>query len=254
MGSRIRGHIRSNVVGYIALFAFAISGTANALPGKNSVDSGDIKNDQVKTVDVRNDTLSGGGLTAADLRTGSVTTAEVLDDTAAGGGLSSADLQAGSVGSSEVALDSLAVDDLGLDSVGASEIATGAVGTAEVINNDLTGADIADTGGGSLTGADISEGTLTTVSNANNASTLDGWDSSHFVDDADFYRRSSDPSGTVNEIVVDCFAGDYPVAGGFDNAGNEVDASEPSASGAGWRVYSAWPTANMIAYVTCLDV
>lgn len=38
----IREHIRHNVVGYIALFCFAVGGTAVALPGNNKVDSGDI--------------------------------------------------------------------------------------------------------------------------------------------------------------------------------------------------------------------
>jgi hypothetical protein len=53
-------HVRSNVVGYIALFV-ALTGTAIALPGRNSVDSGDIRNGQVRSVDVKN-----GGLRYAD--------------------------------------------------------------------------------------------------------------------------------------------------------------------------------------------
>ena len=47
----MRDHIRSNVVGYLALFV-ALSGTAAALPGKSTVDSGDIINGQVKTKDI----------------------------------------------------------------------------------------------------------------------------------------------------------------------------------------------------------
>lgn len=50
--ARVREHIRSNVVGYIALFCFVIGGTAGALPGKNKVDSGDIKAGQVKSSDI----------------------------------------------------------------------------------------------------------------------------------------------------------------------------------------------------------
>ncbi len=44
-------HLRANVVGYVALFV-ALSGTAIALPGKNTVDSGDIKEKTVKTSDL----------------------------------------------------------------------------------------------------------------------------------------------------------------------------------------------------------
>jgi hypothetical protein len=44
-------------VAFIALLA-ALSGTAVALPGKNTVDSGDIKNGQVKTKDIRNNAVT----------------------------------------------------------------------------------------------------------------------------------------------------------------------------------------------------
>jgi hypothetical protein len=52
MSKRIRAHLRSNVVGYIALFCFAMSGTAAALPGTDTVDSGDIIDGEVKTPDL----------------------------------------------------------------------------------------------------------------------------------------------------------------------------------------------------------
>ena len=54
--SRAREHLRSNIIGYVALF-IALAGTAYALPGKNTVDSGDIRNGQVKTADIRNDNV-----------------------------------------------------------------------------------------------------------------------------------------------------------------------------------------------------
>ena len=41
-------YIRRNVLGVVAIF-IALGGTAAALPGKNTVDSGDIKKGQVKT-------------------------------------------------------------------------------------------------------------------------------------------------------------------------------------------------------------
>ncbi|MBA2241158.1 MAG: hypothetical protein H0W09_07980 [Solirubrobacterales bacterium] len=47
----ISRYIRSNILGLVAIF-IALGGTAAALPSKNSVDSGDIQNGQVKATDV----------------------------------------------------------------------------------------------------------------------------------------------------------------------------------------------------------
>ncbi|MDX6588474.1 MAG: hypothetical protein QOI31_2947 [Solirubrobacterales bacterium] len=56
--NKVREAIRSNVLGIVAIY-IALGGTALALPGKNTVDSGDIKNGQVKGVDVAQDGLTG---------------------------------------------------------------------------------------------------------------------------------------------------------------------------------------------------
>jgi hypothetical protein len=91
MSTRLRNHLRNNVVGYIALFV-ALSGTAYALDGplagQNTVGSEDIINDEVRSADVRNDGLADGGLTSADLRARSVGTSEIEDD-----GIRSADVR-----------------------------------------------------------------------------------------------------------------------------------------------------------------
>ena len=50
----MRDHIRSNVIGYLALFCFLTAGTAGALPGRSSVDSGDLRNGAVRTQDLAN--------------------------------------------------------------------------------------------------------------------------------------------------------------------------------------------------------
>ncbi len=62
------------VVAICALIA-ALCGTAIALPGKNTVDSGDIKNGQVKRADIRNNAVtsgkvSNGSLLAKDFKAG----------------------------------------------------------------------------------------------------------------------------------------------------------------------------------------
>ena len=136
MAGRFSEHIRSNVVGYIAVF-IALSGTAYAvdgpLPGQNQVGSADIINDDVRSadinnadgvrsIDVRDDTEVAGGLAASDLRPDSVGDSEVAGD---------------AIGSAEVAPDSLGAQDLAPDSVGGSEVAIDAIGAAEVAPDSL---------------------------------------------------------------------------------------------------------------------
>src|SRR5687768_17312724 len=57
-------HIRSHAIAYVALFV-ALGGTAVALPGANTVNSGDIINGQVKPQDA--------GVGPAAIRYGSIT-------------------------------------------------------------------------------------------------------------------------------------------------------------------------------------
>ena len=77
MGKRWAEHFRSNVVAYVALF-FALSGSAYALQGKNTVDSGDIKNGQVKTADVAND-KGKGALKGADIAANTLTGKDISE-------------------------------------------------------------------------------------------------------------------------------------------------------------------------------
>jgi hypothetical protein len=63
-----------------------------------------------------------------------VKSADVVNDTVVGGGLAATDLKPGSVGTSEVAADSL----------GAGDLAPGSVGSSEVVNDSLTGADVSE--------------------------------------------------------------------------------------------------------------
>jgi hypothetical protein len=85
MSAKLRTHIRSNVIGYIALFFALSTGSAVALSGSNTVFSDDIVDNEVKAADVRNDTLAGGGLAAADLQASSVGTSEVANNSLNGG-------------------------------------------------------------------------------------------------------------------------------------------------------------------------
>ncbi len=217
MSARIRAHIRSNVVGYVALFFALSTGSAVALSGSNTVFTDDITDNHVRSEDVRDDTLPGGGLAAVDLRPGSVGTSEVVDESLGAGDLApgsvgSSETAADSVGSSEVAADSLAAGDLAPGSVGSSEVATdslaagdlaaGSVGTSEVAADSLGAGDLAGGSVGtsevvdnSLTGGDIVEASLGSVGSANfagDAALLDGSDSSEFL--------STTLGGTVNGL------------------------------------------------------
>jgi hypothetical protein len=75
-------------VAFIALLA-ALSGTAVALPGKNTVDSGDIKKGAVKTPDVAKNAVTApkirnGAVTRPKIRNGAVNGAKVGDDSLTG--------------------------------------------------------------------------------------------------------------------------------------------------------------------------
>jgi hypothetical protein len=120
MSSRIYAYIRQNVLGLIAIY-LALGGIAVAShpDGEDTIDSGDIINNQVKSADVRDDTRSNGGLAAVDL-------------------------QPGSVGSSEVFDQSLGINDLGSNSVDSDELADNSVQGPHVLTDTLTGADVSE--------------------------------------------------------------------------------------------------------------
>ncbi len=116
MSGRIRSHLRSNVVGYLALF-FALSGTAAALDGHNTVFDDDIVAEAVKSGEVADDTLI---------------SADVRDDTVDTGGLAAVDLRPGSVAGSEIRTDAVDADELQDDAVSAGEIVDGGLLPADV--------------------------------------------------------------------------------------------------------------------------
>lgn len=75
----------SSAIALIALF-IALGGTAVALPGKNQVDSGDIKNNQIGSKDLRNNDIRSKdirnqSIAGADVKNGSLTGADVDEST-----------------------------------------------------------------------------------------------------------------------------------------------------------------------------
>ena len=130
----LRAHLRSNVVGYLALFV-ALSGTAVALPATNTVFGDDIVDGEVTSKDISD--------------TNGVRSADVRDDDKNGGGLAAIDLARGAVGSSEIATDGVGSPEIKTDAVRGSEIATDAVGGPEIELDAVRGPEIATDGVGS---------------------------------------------------------------------------------------------------------
>src|SRR6266540_1876666 len=116
MQKRIRDHIRSNIVGYIALFCFAMGGSAYALdgplPGQNQVGSDDIINGEDKN---------------ADIGTSEVKANNVAPE---------------SLGGNKIADRSVKNADLSLGASSSNTIADGGIQGIDVKNNTLTGTQI----------------------------------------------------------------------------------------------------------------
>jgi hypothetical protein len=139
MSTRVREHIRRNIWGIAAVF-IAVGGTAHATHpgGVDTISTEDIIDGQVRAVDIGN---------------AQVRSADVRDDTLTDGGLAAPDLGPDSVGSTEVMDEGLADVDLGANAVGTSEIQTDGVQATEVANNSIDSGEIVDFG---LSNQDVS--------------------------------------------------------------------------------------------------
>jgi hypothetical protein len=140
---RFRNHIRSNVVGYIAIFLFAMSGTALALDGTNTVFTDDITNGEVKGVDIGTGEvgsvdITNSAIVAADLADDAVNTNKIAD-----GAVRSSDIGNNQVQGVDVLDEDLGSADLGPDSVGSSEIAADAVNGSEIAADVVGSSEIA---------------------------------------------------------------------------------------------------------------
>ena len=124
LSERIRRHLQSHVVGYLALFV-ALSGTALALPGTKQVKPNDLANGAVKgraiaagavsTAKVRDDAI-----TAPKLSPGAVTSA-VLGGSAVG----TAALADSAVTSAKLANDSVLREKIGQGEINGGKLANG---------------------------------------------------------------------------------------------------------------------------------
>jgi hypothetical protein len=126
MERRITNHIRSNIVGYIALFLFAMGGTAYALdgplPGQNQVGSEDIINGEVKTLDIGTGEVKNGDIGPFEIKANNIAP--------------------DSLGGAKIADRSVKNADLGLGASSSNTIADGGIQGIDVKNNTLTGTQI----------------------------------------------------------------------------------------------------------------
>ncbi len=201
MRSTISGHLRNNVVAYVALFLVLTGGTAQALDGTNTVFSDDIADGEVKTADVARGTVTSpkihdGEVLTADLAVNAVTGDRVADGSLAGGDLADRSISGqkigvetlagvnvndGSLFGADIANESLGASDIAAGAIGSSEIASGAVGSSDLAPGAFQPTDIApksasdprfeippnaiqsdEVSANALTGADVNEATLDT--------------------------------------------------------------------------------------------
>jgi hypothetical protein len=122
--SRIR-QAPALVISLVALFA-ALSGAAIALPGSETVNSGDIKNESIKSVDLKDnkavatDDVIDETLTGTDVADGTIASADVQDES-----LQSTDVANNSLTGSDIQDASVSAGDLGPNSVRGQEIGDG---------------------------------------------------------------------------------------------------------------------------------
>ncbi len=149
MSTRIRNHLRGNVVGYIALFLVLTGGVAyasSAIAPPNSVDSAAIINGEVKNPDLGANSVTSGkildaNVNASDLNTNSVTSGKILD-----GNVKTPDYQDGSVTNPKLAPDAVTSDKIQDGSVGNADLAprenvtSPTLSSCDGFNNWTTGA------------------------------------------------------------------------------------------------------------------
>ena len=230
MGGRVHEHIRSNVVSYVALVAFAAAGTAQAvdgpLPGTNQVGSEDIINNEVRSADIAD-----GRIFNLDLADDIVRSGKVQDGTLTGGDVAANTLAGTHIDESTLFNDnslttddvdestlfndnSLTAADLAANSINASEVATSSVGSDEIVLNSLNALDFAADSVGS---SEIAAGAVT---------------ASELVE-VSIQRRDDDvgPFATADFLIA-CPAGQTAIGGDAFNvsANVRINSSFPSES------------------------
>ncbi len=227
-----RGAQRWATVLVFALF-FALTGSAVALDGSDTVFSDDIVDGEVKTAD-----LDTNAVTRPKLAANAVNTNKILD-----GQVGVADIGNSAVGIAELVAAAVTTNKIADGAVTSSKIANGSILGLDVANNTLTGSQVDEStlfNDNSLTGADIDESTLSGITVANvwslggNAGTT-GTDFLGTTDNQPLDLRVNDARALRLEPASDAGANPSPnVIGGSPD--NQVSAGVHSATiGGGGR-------------------
>jgi hypothetical protein len=146
VSERIGRHLRSNVVGYLALFV-ALTGTAVAIPGHHNVKSKNLATGAVKSKAIAKDAVK-----ASKIRDAAVTNPAV-----AAGAISSTKLAAGAVVSNTLGDASVTSAKLADDAVIRQKIAQGSINGGKLANGSVDSSKVND---GSLLADDFAAGQL----------------------------------------------------------------------------------------------
>lgn len=223
------------VVALIALFV-AVGGTAIALPGTNRVNSGDVKNETLRTQDLKD----GAAVQSSDVIDESLLTEDIANNT-----LQSDDYGDGTVGSDDLGFNSVNGSAIQSNAVGSSEITTDAVGGTEIDNDGVAAADIAAGAVGSVE--------LATIIEVVDATPVDFGDQDEGNNDYEFGSSTADcPVGTV------VIGGGGEFIGGTmgGTGGDELQAiHESQRSGQGWTAVALSDVDNQDfrAFAYCLS-
>lgn len=155
--SKVREHIRANVVGYVALF-FALSGGvafATHPGGANTISSGDIIDREVRPADIDLNAVRSGHIASGHVRTPDLGASSVRTGKIANGQVRGPDIASHAVGVSELDPDAFVSADIRDIGFG-FEIPQNAIQGFEISNGTVSAADLAST----LPAVRASHGTL----------------------------------------------------------------------------------------------
>ncbi len=189
------------VVSFVALFT-AMSGAAMALPGQDTVNSGDVVNETLKSVDLKNGQA--------------VATEDVIDQT-----LQSDDVALDTLTSQDLAANSVEADEIAAEAVGSAEIGADAVGSVELADNSVRAPELGDAiqprynsvsvnGGGAENGAYVTD--TVTASCQNGEELISG--------SGEWTVNQAGDELFISEVILNHAAETVTVTGGNDS-GND---------------------------------
>ncbi len=144
MSRAIGDHLRSNVVGYIAIFLFASGGTAFALAGTNTVFTDDIVNGEVRTADIQEDAINGNKIHDDSTASRHVVDNTLQSEDVLDGTLTGADVSSNSIDGTDITNETLTTNDLQSDSVQFDEIENETIGAADIGPSAIGASEVGD--------------------------------------------------------------------------------------------------------------